>query len=132
MRILDSDHWVALLRGQLTLAERVAMDEDLAITAVSVGELVHGAYKSRRVDENLARVAVLLAGVVVLPFDAESAHWFGRLKAELESAGTRLGDLDLQIAGIAMRHGASLVTHNLKHFERVTGLTLEDWLQERE
>jgi tRNA(fMet)-specific endonuclease VapC len=129
LRILDSDHCVALLRGTLDLRDRVPATEELAITAISVGELAHGAAKSHRAAENLARVDVLLAATNILPFDERSARRFGILKAELERAGTRLADLDLQIASIALQAGAPLVTHNRQHFERIPGLGLEDWLE---
>lgn len=129
MRIMDSDHCVALLRGRLDLRERVSPEEQLAVTAVSVGELVHGVYKSPQVDENLARLGVLLSAVIVLPYDDRAAARFGRTKAALELAGARLGDLDLQIASIALETGAPLVTHNRRHFGRVPGLVTEDWLE---
>ncbi len=63
MKILDTDHCIALLRGRLTLQGRVDPAEVLAVTAISVGELTHGAAKSARPAENLARVDVLLASV---------------------------------------------------------------------
>lgn len=128
MKIIDSDHCVALLRGSLDLRGRISPDEELAVTAIGVGELMHGAYKSAQVEENLARLGVLLAAVTVLPYDERSASRFGRIKAGLERAGEKLGDLDLQIAGIALEYGVPLVTHNRKHFERVPGLIVEDWL----
>lgn len=128
MKILDSDHCIALLRGQLNLAAHVASTEELAVTAISVGELTHGAHKSARVTENLARLDVLLATVTILPYDERTARRFGALKADLERAGTPIGDLDLQIASIALENGAPLVTHNRQHFERVAALVIEDWL----
>jgi tRNA(fMet)-specific endonuclease VapC len=69
MKILDSDHCVAILRGQLDLSRFTAPSEELAITVISVAELVHGAAKSQRQEENLARLDVLLAAMTVLPFD---------------------------------------------------------------
>ncbi len=128
MKILDSDHCVAILRGDLDPREVVSPDEELAVTAISVGELTHGAWKSARYEENLARLDTLLTAVLVLPYDEGAARTFGLLKAQLERAGQRVSDLDLQIASIALEHDAPLVTHNLKHFERVPGLMLEDWL----
>ena len=131
MKILDSDHCVAGLRAQLDLTGRVTPVEELGITAISVGELVHGAAKSQRSADNLARLDVLLAALINLPFDDYSARRFGQLKAQLEQAGEVISDLDLQIASIALDHNASLVTHNQKHFSRLTilaGLVLEDWL----
>jgi tRNA(fMet)-specific endonuclease VapC len=131
MKLLDSDHCVAVLRAKLDLTGRVAPDEELAITAVSVGELVHGATRSQRAADNLARLDVLLAALTVLPYDEWSAWRFGQLKAQLEQAGEVISDLDLQIASIALDLGVVFVTHNQKHFSRLTelaGLVLEDWL----
>lgn len=129
VKVLDSDHCIAILRGQLDLTHRVAPTEDLAVTAISVGELAHGAYKSSRAAENLARLDVLLTTLTILPFDERAARRFGALKADLERAGTPMSDLDLQIASIALENGAPLVTHNRQHFERVPMLIIEDWLQ---
>jgi len=129
MKVLDSDHCVALLRGHLDLRGWVAPAEELGVTAISVGELTHGAFKSSRVMENLARLDVLLAAVTILPYDEQAARRFGHIKADLERAGKRLGDLDLQIAAIALQHDVPLVTHNRQHFDRVPGLVIEDWLE---
>jgi tRNA(fMet)-specific endonuclease VapC len=131
MKILDGDHCIAILRGRLDLGGRVAPDEELGITAVSLGELVLGATRSQRAADNLARLDVLAAALTVLPYDEWSARRFGQLKAQLEAAGEVISDLDLQIASIALDQNAALVTHNQKHFSRLTnlsGLALEDWL----
>ena len=128
MRILDSDHCIALLRGRPDLRERTAADEILAVTAIGVGDLAHGAHRSSRAEENLARLAVLLAAVLILPYEERAASRFGRIKAELERSGQSLDDLDLQIASIALEHNAPLLTHNKRHFRRVPGLQVEDWL----
>lgn len=87
VKILDSDQCIAILRGQLNLAERVAPTEELAVTAISVGELAHGAHKSARVAENRARLDVLLTTLTVLPFDERTARRFGALKTDLEPRG---------------------------------------------
>ena len=128
MKILDSDHCVALLRGQLDLRAFAAPDERLAITTISVAELSHGAHKSARRSDNLARLDVLFASVEILPFDAGAARRFGLLKANLERQGNIIADLDLQIACIAIDRRLTLVTHNQRHFQRVPDLTLEDWI----
>jgi len=137
MIILDSDHCVAILRARLDLTSRIKPDDELATTAISVGELVHGASKSQRAADNLARLDVLLAALTIHPYDEWSARRFGQLKAELEQAGVAsftgavISDLDLQIASIALEQDAALVTHNQKHISRLTdlaGLVLEDWL----
>jgi tRNA(fMet)-specific endonuclease VapC len=128
MKILDSDHCIAILRGVLDLRSKADPDDELAITSISIGELIHGAYRSQRPADNLARLDVLLSALTVLPYDELSARRFGILKADLERAGIPLHDLDLQIASIAMENNAPLLSHNQKHFSRIANLSLEDWL----
>jgi tRNA(fMet)-specific endonuclease VapC len=129
MKILDSDHCVAILRGHLDLRDRVTPVEPLGVTAISVGELMHGVHRSAHKQENMARLSVLLAALVILPYDEAAARQFGRTKAALERIGAAIGDLDLQIAGIALARDVPLVTHNRRHFARVLGLNIEDWLE---
>jgi tRNA(fMet)-specific endonuclease VapC len=132
VKILDSDHCVAILRGKLNLQNHVTPDEELAVTSISVGELTHGAHKSLHPADNLARLDVLLAALIVLPFTEDAARRFGWLRATLQKQGQRLDDLDVQIASIAIVKNAPLLTHNHSHFERITGLAslrLEDWLR---
>jgi tRNA(fMet)-specific endonuclease VapC len=129
VKILDSDHCDAILRGQLNPLDHTQPDDELAITAIGVGELTHGAHRSTRPADNLARVDVLIAALTVLPFDESSGRVFGEIKARLEQAGTPLDDLDLQIASIALANNLILVTHNQRHFGRVPNLALEDWLK---
>jgi tRNA(fMet)-specific endonuclease VapC len=128
MKILDSDHCIAILRGHLDLRGRSLPTEPLAVTTINVGELTHGAHKSTHVAENLARIDVLLSAMTILAYDDGAARRFGFLKADLERAGMRLSDLDLQIASIALQHDVPLVTHNQRHFQWVPSLVLEDWL----
>lgn len=128
LKILDSDHCIAILRGNLDLRQWVKPTDSLAVTAISVGELTHGAHKSFNSAQNISRVDVLLSEMIVLPFDNLAARRFGWLKAHLEKAGMRLPTADLQIGAIALTQDAPLVTHNQKHFSRVPELKLEDWM----
>jgi predicted nucleic acid-binding protein len=129
MKILDTDHCIAILRGQLDLRQHISAEEELATTAISVAELTHGASRSQRRDDNLARVEVLLSALNILPFDESAGRRFGCLKAELEAKGELLDDLDLQIASIALENNSPLLTNNHKHFKRVAGLRLLNWLE---
>ena len=129
MNLLDTDHCIAILRKQLDLRQHVAPDEELATTAISVAELTHGANRSQRRDDNLARLEVLLSALIILPFDEAAGRRFGVLKAELETGGEPLDDLDLQIASIAIETNSSLLTNNTKHFKRVSELHLLNWLE---
>ncbi|MER3458507.1 MAG: PIN domain nuclease [Chloroflexota bacterium] len=94
-----------------------------------MGELMHGAYKSVQVAENLAQIDALLAAVTILPCDEGTTRRFGLLKAQLEQTGMRLSDLDPHIASIVLQYGAPLVTPNQSYFIRVPGLVIEDWLK---
>ena len=131
MKILDTDHCVALLRGTLDLRQVVSPDEELAATSVNVAELLYGAHKSDRAADNLASVDTLLSVLTILNFDEQAARRYGHLRASLEKVGQRLSDLDLQIASIALAWEAALVTHNQAHFTRLVALAdlkLEDWV----
>jgi tRNA(fMet)-specific endonuclease VapC len=62
-----------------------------------------------------------------LPFDDVAAERCGRIRAEVLTKGTPVGPYDLQIAGIALTRGLTVVTHNTREFSRIPGLALEDW-----
>jgi tRNA(fMet)-specific endonuclease VapC len=128
MRILDTDHCIAILRQKLDLSDHVAADEELFITSIAVAELIHGADRSLHREDNLTRLEVLFAALTVLPFDETAGRRFGHLKAELEERGEPLDDLDLQIASIALEQDLPLATNNTKHFKRVRDLKLENWI----
>ena len=100
-------------------------------SAVSVGELFRGAYRSPARERHLRNVRErVLSAVTVLPFDAEVAQVFGEICARLERDGQRLADADVQIAATAVRHRLVLVTGNVRHFGRVPGLEIEQVLAE--
>lgn len=129
MKLLDTDHCISILRGQLDLSQYVSPQEELGTTAISVADLIHAAHRSQRSEENLARLEVLLSVLIVLPFDEAAGRRFGELKAHLEARGESLDNLGLQIASIALENNCQLLTNNGKHFARVNGLQLMDWLE---
>lgn len=105
--------------------------EEQFVSAVTVGELYKGAYRSAARERHLANIDQrVLPSVTVLPYDVATARVFGEVRAALESAGSILADADLQIAATAIHHGLELVTGNLRHFERVPGLRLNRVLAE--
>ena len=73
-------------------------------------------------------VADLLQDVNVLPFDDHCAEEFGKLRGILHGRGIAVSPLDLQIAAVANVHALTLVTNNIKDFQHIAGLQLEDWL----
>ena len=97
-------------------------------TSITLGELVYGAAKAGS-DRLAERVRELVSGAVrVVSFDAAAAEVYGPLRAALEAGGKRLAEPDLRIASIALCLDLTLVTGNLRHFARVPGLHVEDWI----
>jgi len=100
----------------------------LAISTVTLMELVYGAEKSAAPAHNLAVVEGFAARLEVLDYDQSGAAHTAQLRAELAKAGTPIGPYDQMIAGHARALGLVLVTNNLREFQRVPGLRVEDWL----
>jgi len=97
-------------------------------TAITVGELMYGAYKVKR-EELATRIhTIILTGLEVLPFDQRAAEAYAQLRVQLESKGKPLAEPDLRISAIAITHQLTVVTNNLKHFKRVPNLSVESWL----
>lgn len=129
---LDTDVISAVLKPAppLHLIRRLAVTpaECQFTTAITVGELIYGA--ARRGNAQLTeRIQHLIhdAGVV-LPFDEVAAHTCGDLRARLEQGGQSLAEPDLRIASIALANELTIVTGNVRHFARVPGLAVENWL----
>jgi len=98
----------------------------LSISTVTLMELIYGAEKSA--NPELADVEGFAARLEVLPYDAQAAAHSGQLRAELARIGKPIGPYDQMIAGHARAQGLILVTNNLREFERVPGLRVEDWV----
>jgi tRNA(fMet)-specific endonuclease VapC len=122
MFIADTNVLVDFLRGAGE-AERIRLELTtgrLCTTAVNAFELWAGA----RGPQQISIIETLLAAVTVLPLDNSSARRAGALRRDLEQGGTTIGMADSLIAGIALEHGAILITRNRKHYQRVPGLRL--------
>lgn len=100
----------------------------MAISSITLSELLHGAEKSTRVAQNLAVVEDFASRLDVLPYTARASQHYGAIRAALERAGRPIGVNDLHIAAHARSEGLTLVTNNLTEFERVPGLLTENWV----
>lgn len=126
--LLDANAVIALLNDTTSpIARRVRRyaPRDIGVSSVVIHELYYGAFKSQRVDKNVARVDALQ--FPVLEFDREDARQAGELRAHLASKGTPIGPYDVLIAGQARARKLTIVTHNTTEFKRVPGLKVEDW-----
>ena len=101
---------------------------EMCLSSVSMGELIYGAEKSARVEQNLSIIEGLGARLKVESFDMRAAMHFGQLRAELAKSGKLIGPYDMMIAGHARALGLILVTNNQREFDRVSGLRVENWV----
>ena len=99
----------------------------MAISAITLAELQHGAEKSSNPAANLAVVEDLCSRLGVLPYGAKAAQHCGSIRATLEKQGQTIGVNDLHIAAHARSEGLTLVSNNLREFERVPALQFENW-----
>ena len=99
----------------------------MAISSITLAELLNGAEKSSKPPANLAVVEDFCSRLEVLAYGAKAAQHYGLIRAALELRGQTIGVNDLHIAAHARSEGLTLVTNNLREFERVDALQLENW-----
>jgi tRNA(fMet)-specific endonuclease VapC len=122
---------IEILRGNNHVIERRRQTDDRVVTTWTVAsELYYGAARSSAPRENREAVDDFLGTLDVLEMNAVAARRFGRLKADLEREGQRLADADLLIAAVTLARGAVLVTGNVRHYDRIEALDIEDWIRD--
>ncbi len=101
----------------------------MAISSITLAELAHGVEKSSNPARNMSIVEDFVSRLEVLPYDERAAWQYGLLRTALERQGAPIGVNDLHIAGHARSLGLVIVTNNLREFERVPGISLENWVE---
>ncbi|MBZ3713956.1 tRNA(fMet)-specific endonuclease VapC, partial [Salmonella enterica subsp. enterica serovar Newlands] len=99
----------------------------MCISSITLMELIYGAEKSLAPERNLAVVEGFISRLEVLDYDTQAAIHTGQIRAELARKGTPVGPYDQMIAGHAGSRGLVVVTNNLREFERIPGIRIEDW-----
>ena len=130
MYLLDTNVCIRLLNAAhpgVLQQFRSHAPADIALCSVVKAELLLGARRSARVEDNLQRLKQFFAPLDSLPFDDLCAEHYAFIRADLLAQGKPIGPNDLLIAAIARAHDAVLVTHNSGEFGRVIGLRMEDW-----
>lgn len=127
--LLDTDICIYWLKGRTTVKAKINRVDrkDLAICVITASELYFGAYNSNKIEQNLRTAETFIQSLTVLPLSNDTLKKFGQLKAELRKAGTPVADFDLLIASVALTGNLILVTNNTRHYERITGLNLDNW-----
>lgn len=129
--MLDTDSCIALIKrkpGPILRRLTALAPGEAGISAVTLAELRYGVAKSAQPDKNGQALDEFLLPLEIADFDEPAAGIYGAVRAGLESAGTPIGPLDTQIGAHALSLGATLVTHNVREFLRIRGLTVIDWL----
>ncbi|CAG5070078.1 Ribonuclease VapC2 [Dyadobacter sp. CECT 9623] len=101
---------------------------DIAISSIVVAELWYGVEKSQLTEQNKAALEAFLKPFTIIDFDEQAAETYALIRADLESKGKIIGANDLLISAHALSHELILVTNNVKEFERVGGLKIENWI----
>ncbi|MGH8279650.1 MAG: PIN domain-containing protein [Gammaproteobacteria bacterium] len=129
MFLLDTNILIYFFRGQGKVAEKLLATRplELAITSVTLFELETGLRKSVQAKSRRRQLDAFAAAAQVWSFDQPAAVAAAEVRAALESKGRPIGTLDTLIAGIALAHRATVVTHNVGEFSRVPNLETVDW-----
>jgi tRNA(fMet)-specific endonuclease VapC len=131
--LLDTNICIYIARqkppGVLARLQRLRAG-DVGMSVITYLELVYGAWKSQRREENLERINELELLIPVLVLDASAGQHYGQIRAELERKGSPIGACDLLIAAHAVSLGLTLVTNNVREFRRIAQLRVENWAEE--
>jgi len=129
MRVMDSDLVIASLRGRNDAKGKVKQLEQtdsLALTSLTEYEVLLGAYFYGKKDD-IDETEDLFSKYTVLSLDANSAKRAAKIRAKLMKQGSDVADIDVLIAAVVLEYGATLVTRNKTHFERIEELIVEEW-----
>jgi tRNA(fMet)-specific endonuclease VapC len=128
--MLDTSICIELLRGAAgRVASRMQRHDidEIAISSIALAELQYGVARSARPAHHETLLIEFCAPLAILPFDDQAALMYGRVRADLQRAGTQIGPLDTLIAAHAQALDLTLVTDNEREFARVKDLRVEKW-----
>jgi tRNA(fMet)-specific endonuclease VapC len=127
--MLDTNICVFAIKknSQVLSAIKSNRDKGIFISVITLSELEHGVCNSLYQEKNRLALVNFLSILSVLPFDSKAAMEYGILRADLQKRKCLIGNMDMLIAAHAKSANMTLVTNNTKEFNRVQGLTIEDW-----
>lgn len=103
------------------------IESGICISSITLAELEYGIWKSVNKEKNRISLMQFISVIDILPFDKNAAEEYGKICAELSSKGNKIGYMDMLISAHAKSTDLIVVTHNMREFSRVDGLTAEDW-----
>ena len=128
--LLDTNRWIALLRGNRDVAQKLINlgEGRCCLSVITVYELMFGAYFSKREEQEVPKVKLFVERFPIVPL-IDAAEEYAIIKTRLRSLGILIDEFDLMIAATALTGEYVLVTDNVKHFQRITGLRFENWIK---
>lgn len=129
--MLDTNMCIYAQKGVPSVIEKLQMHyrEGLAISSITLAELEYGIEASAAREKNERALQGLLLILEVIPFDSSAAVHYGEIRAHLRRHGTPIGTMDMLIAAHARSMGLTIVTNNVREFERVPDLKIENWTE---
>lgn len=128
--LLDTKVCIRFLNGRSeSIRQQMSVLDpaEIALSSITKAELLFGALKGDNPQRRLNTIRPFMARFVSLPFNDDAAAIYAEIRTNLENRGLPIGPNDLLIASIAVANQLVLVTHNVREFERVNGLVIEDW-----
>lgn len=129
MYLLDTNTLIYFFKGMGEVAKKMFLQSpnSIAVSSIVVYELEVGIAKSTNPTKRMEQLSQLLEQINIIDFTQREAKESAKIRVELEKLGTPIGAMDLLIAGTAVAHNLTLVTRNLKEFERIPNLKCENW-----
>jgi tRNA(fMet)-specific endonuclease VapC len=131
--MLDTNICIELIRKKPpSLIKRLTecTPGDVGVSTITVAELMHGAYKSSQVEQNMSALEQFLLPIEIVAFDQHASATYGWVRASLEKTGNMIGSMDLLIGAHALSLATAIVTNNTGEFKRIPNLKVEDWMVE--
>lgn len=125
MYLIDTDICIQFMRNERNVVDFISRLSDVKISIISLSELFFGIYNSQNLEKHKKTLADFLNGVSVLDLDFPVANNFGKIKAKLKSKGSFTGDFDMVNAAFALTYGLTIVTRNIKHYEKIEWIRIK-------
>jgi tRNA(fMet)-specific endonuclease VapC len=129
--LLDTNICIYWLNGENKIKDKfisTVEKNEIGISIITLAELQYGAYNSTRVKENLIKIEDFANAMKIFIINKECTKMYAKIKSILKKDGKILDDFDILIAATALSNNCILVTNNIKHFDRIEGLVVENWM----
>ncbi len=130
--MLDTDTCIYVIKNRPAVVGAIFNQNDglIAISAITLSELIHGVEKSSNIKKNRDNVEDFISRLEVLDYSPKASAHYGDIRSDLERRGEVIGVNDLHIAAHCRSEGLVLVTNNTREFKRVDGLRIENWVED--